>query len=215
MERKRNYQRELDAILERSREEGRVPRLLLHSCCAPCSSYVLEYLAPQASITAFYYNPNITEETEYRKRVQELRRLIAARPRPHPVTLLEGAYEPERFFAAVKGLEAVPEGGARCLRCFRLRLFEAARVAAEGGFDYFTTSLTISPLKDAAAINAIGEEAAAAFQVPWLPSDFKKKGGYARSIELSRELGLYRQDYCGCIFSKRRDLDLHKKEEKR
>jgi len=209
---KRNYQKELDGILtELAKRQGteKVPRLFLHSCCAPCSSYVLEYLSSHFEITDFFYNPNITEREEYTKRADELQRLIREQPHRYQVTYLEGNFEPERFMEAAHGLEDCPEGGERCFQCFRLRLFETARVAAEaGGYDYFTTTLTISPLKNAEKLNAIGEEAAGVYGVRWLPCDFKKKGGYQRSVELSREYGLYRQNYCGCVFSKRRDLIL-------
>ena len=198
----RNYQKELDAVLKRI-EKGTVPKLFLHSCCAPCSSYVLEYLSQYFSITDFYYNPNISPADEYEKRTKELRRLIHEMPFVHPVEFLEGAYEPQRFYDAIKGLEEVHEGGERCFICYRLRMEESARLAAEGGYDYFTTTLSISPLKNAQKINEIGEELARKYGVCHLPSDFKKRNGYRRSVELSAEYGLYRQDYCGCVFSKR------------
>jgi predicted adenine nucleotide alpha hydrolase (AANH) superfamily ATPase len=203
-----NYQKELDRILEGIRSEGRTPSLLLHSCCAPCSSYVLEYLSDYFRITDFYYNPNITEEEEYRKRVREMKRLIDRMPLKNPVSFAEGKYEPEKFFAMAKGLEDVPEGGERCFRCYEMRLQEAAEKAAEGGFDYFTTTLSISPLKNAEKLNEIGRGLADEIRKrngegpAWLPSDFKKRNGYLRSIELSREYDLYRQNYCGCVFSK-------------
>lgn len=196
-----NYQKELEKILEKSGEK--LPTLLLHSCCAPCSSRVLEYLSGHFRITVFYYNPNISPREEFEKRAQEQIRLIGEMPLKNPVRTLVGPYEPERFYQAVKGLERIPEGGERCFACFRLRLSEAARVAAEGGFDYVTTTLTISPMKSARMLNEIGRECAGKAGVLWLPSDFKKKDGYRRSIELSREYGLYRQDYCGCVFSKK------------
>ncbi len=198
----RNYQKELDQIIESNVKEQKVPTLLLHSCCAPCSSYCLEYLSQYFSITLFYYNPNITEAGEYRHRVEEQKRLIGALPVKHPVSFVEGAYEPGRFFAEAKGLENAPEGGARCEKCFRLRLSEAAAKAAELRADYFTTTLSISPLKNAPLLNQIGEEMAEKYGVAYLPSDFKKKNGYKRSIELSKEYDLYRQNYCGCVFSK-------------
>ena len=197
----RNYQKELDALIERHTAAGEVPTLLLHACCAPCSSYCLEYLSQYFSITLFYYNPNIYPAQEYTHRVQEARRLCATLPAKHPITFLEGTFEPQRFYDAVRGLEGEPEGGARCRVCFRLRLEEAAKQAKEGGFDYFTTTLSISPLKDAAVLNEEGERAAEKFGVRHLPSNFKKKGGYQRSIVLSREYDLYRQNYCGCVFS--------------
>ena len=200
---RRNYQRELEAVIKENESKSRVPRLLLHSCCAPCSSYVLEYLSDYFEITVFYYNPNISPAEEYEKRAAEQQHLIRELPAKHPIHLVVGAYEPERFYAVSRGLEQVPEGGERCFRCFRLRLEEAAKMAAEGGFDYFATTLTISPLKNAQKLNEIGEELSELYKVEHLPSDFKKKNGYKRSIELSHEYGLYRQNYCGCVFSKR------------
>ncbi len=257
-----NYQRELDKILseieaerKRASEAGkayRPMRLLLHSCCAPCSSYVLEYLASYFAITVFYYNPNISASEEYRKRVAEQKRLIAAYNKEgrgnfqgveNPIQILEGDYRPEDFYRAAEGYEDCPEGGERCFRCYELRLRETARVAEEIGADYFGTTLTISPLKNAAKLNEIGlrlaSEAAGGTRTGreaggkaerkagekaegkserksegkageglreksllWLPSDFKKKGGYQRSVELSEQYGLYRQDFCGCSFSR-------------
>ena len=200
---RRNYQRELEAVIKENESKSRVPRLLLHSCCAPCSSYVLEYLSDYFEITVFYYNPNISPAEEYEKRAAEQQHLIRELPAKHPIHLVVGAYEPERFYAVSRGLEQVPEGGERCFRCFRLRLEEAAKMAAEGGFDYFATTLTISPLKNAQKLNEIGEELSDLYKVEHLPSDFKKKNGYKRSVELSALYGLYRQNYCGCVFSKR------------
>lgn len=207
-----NYQLELDKLINELQKKQtdaayHVPRLLLHSCCAPCSSYVLEYLSQYFVITLLYYNPNIFPEEEYRKRVEEQKKLIAALPVKHPVSFVEGRYQPEEFFAVAKGLEDVPEGGERCRKCFRLRLEETAKLAAEGGYDYFTTTLSISPLKNAQALNEIGQELAAVYEVPYLPSDFKKRGGYQRSIELSREYELYRQNFCGCVYSMRESTD--------
>ncbi len=199
-----NYQKELDRTLDEVKKRSSPPGLLLHSCCAPCSSYVLEYLSDYFSITVFYYNPNITDEAEYRRRTAEQRRLIEELPVRYPVSFLEGRYEPDRFLQMAHGLEAVPEGGERCRRCFALRLSETAKTAEEGQFDYFTTTLTISPLKNAAVLNEIGEQTAKTCQhTSFLHSDFKKRNGYKRSVELSQMYGLYRQDYCGCIFSKR------------
>lgn len=200
MNAKRNYQKELDRLI--AGLNGRRPSLLLHACCAPCSSYVLEYLSRYFQITLFYYNPNIAPESEYQYRVSELRRLVTEMLPDAGITVLEGPYDPERFARAVRGLEGAAEGGARCRVCFRLRLEEAAKMARELGCDYFTTTLSISPIKDAAALNGIGEELAPIYQTPWLPSDFKKREGYKRSIQLSAEYQLYRQDYCGCIYSK-------------
>ena len=205
-----NYQKELDKLLERlgERREGEktVPTLFLHSCCAPCSSYVLEYLCRHFRITVFYYNPNISFAEEYRKRVAEQKRLIAAYNREkkgYTIEVTEGDYEPDRFFEIARGLEECPEGGERCFCCYELRLRKTAKQAAEGKFDYFCTTLSISPLKNAGKLNEIGLALSAEYGIPWLPSDFKKQNGYKRSIELSAEYGLYRQNYCGCAFSVR------------
>lgn len=248
MNRVRNYQKELDQLIERiGAAKECPPTLFLHSCCAPCSSYVLEYLRQYFRITVFYFNPNITEDAEYRKRVAEQKRLIAAyneeltkavsinpdsvveqdavakqyagsvqdtgtvhgvdrqqaESTAYWIDVIEGDYEPQRFFDMAKGLEQCPEGGERCFACYELRLRETAKLAREGGYDYFTTTLSISPLKNAAKLNEIGEKLAQEYGAVWLPSDFKKKEGYKRSIELSKEYGLYRQDYCGCVYSRR------------
>ncbi|MBQ7360522.1 MAG: epoxyqueuosine reductase QueH [Lachnospiraceae bacterium] len=221
-----NYQKELDKLI--AELNGRKPTLLLHSCCAPCSSYVLEYLRQFFVITVFYYNPNISFEEEYRKRVEEQKRLIDTFNKEvsvldfAPIQIIEGDYEPQLFYEMAKGREDLPEGGERCFDCYRLRLNATADLAKQKGFDYFGTTLTISPLKNAAKLNEIGislqEDMAnrnsvgqAVMQSPrWLPSDFKKKNGYKRSIELSAEYDLYRQDYCGCVYSKRdRDTQKH------
>ncbi len=264
----RNYQKELDKIISDIEEDGDrqcVPTLLLHSCCAPCSSYVLEYLRKYFRITVFYYNPNITEDEEYRKRVAEQKRLIAVyneqsagadglleeteqsnvylndrnmqdieksdtqnikeydieKPGTQDIkrqdeekqktdntntgyyiNIIEGDYEPQRFYEIARGLEECPEGGERCFACYALRLAETAKRAKAEQYDYFTTTLTISPLKNAAKLNEIGERLAKEHGITWLSSDFKKKNGYKRSVELSREYDLYRQDYCGCIYSR-------------
>lgn len=198
---KRNYQKELDKLIENQVSSGRVPTLLLHSCCAPCSSYTLEYLSEYFRITVFYYNPNIYPEEEYHKRVQEQQQFIQRLPVKHPVSFLEGSYDTDRFYEMARGLEQVPEGGERCFKCYELRLRESARLAAEGGFDYFTTTLSISPLKNAEKLNEIGECLAGEYKVAYLPSDFKKRNGYKRSVELSQTYGMYRQNYCGCVFS--------------
>lgn len=207
MDQQRNYQKELEKILGKLDGWGSAaPGLLLHSCCAPCSSYCMEYLRDYFQITVFYYNPNITEREEYRKRMQEERRLIEAYNRQESqkkIAVIEGDYEPDRFLEMAKGLESCKEGGERCFRCYELRLRKTAEMAREMGTDYFTTTLTISPLKNAARLNEIGEALAGEYGIRWLPSDFKKRGGYQRSIELSKEYGLYRQDYCGCVYSKR------------
>ncbi|MBO5291906.1 MAG: epoxyqueuosine reductase QueH [Lachnospiraceae bacterium] len=205
----KNYQKELEQILEKigdgPDETEKAPTLFLHSCCAPCSSYVLEYLHVYFRITVFYYNPNITEQEEYRKRADEQKRFIEqlnARGEGYPIQVQEGAYEPERFLTMAKGLEQCPEGGERCFGCYALRLSETAKMAVKNGADYFTTTLTISPLKNAAKLNEIGMQLAGQYGIKWLPSDFKKKNGYKRSVELSAEYGLYRQNYCGCCFSR-------------
>lgn len=198
-----NYQKELEKILER--RGAQAPSLFLHSCCAPCSSYVLEYLCRFFRITVFYFNPNISPSEEYAKRVEEQKRLIEAYNRErkgYEISIVEGDYEPARFFEMAKGLENCPEGGERCFNCYELRLRETAGRAAEGGFDYFATTLTVSPLKNAQKLNEIGQALSAEYGVSWLPSDFKKKDGYKRSIELSAEYGLYRQNYCGCVYSR-------------
>ena len=197
-----NYQKELDKLIEKLEQSKEVPRLFLHSCCAPCSSYVLEYLSQYFEITVFYFNPNIAPEEEYRKRVEEQRRLIEQLPAIHPIQFVEGRYEPEEFYSRVRGLEKEPEGGARCRVCFALRLEEAARLAAEGGYDYYTTTLSISPLKNAQVLAQVAMEMGEKWGVRWLPSDFKKKEGYKRSVQLSADYDLYRQNYCGCIFSR-------------
>ena len=198
-----NYQKELDRVIDRHQAAGEVPRLLLHVCCAPCSSYCLEYLSSYFDITVYYYNPNISIKEEYEYRLSEEKRFISLKEFKYPVKLTESEYRPEDFFAAVKGLEKEPEGGLRCKECFKLRLEASAKKAKEQGFDYFTTTLTISPLKNAALLNEIGAEMGEKYGVNWLYSDFKKKEGYKRSIELSREYDLYRQNYCGCVFSRK------------
>ena len=198
---KHNYQRELEQLIS-AIEPGRVPTLLLHACCAPCSSYCLEYLSQYFSITVLFYNPNISPETEYNKRVDEIRRLIDGLPVKNKVSLIEGRYLPSEFYNSVKGLEKEPEGGKRCHVCYELRLREAAITAKELGFDYFTTTLSISPLKDAEKLNEIGKKLSDEYGAAYLYSDFKKKNGYKRSIELSREYNLYRQNFCGCVFSR-------------
>ena len=198
MQQNENYQRKLDGIIQNLTG---TPRLLLHCCCAPCSSYVLEYLSQFFEITCLFYNPNISPAEEYEKRAEELRRLISEQPHDIPVSIIVEKYNPEEFFAAVKGFEQVKEGGERCFRCYRLRLEMAAKYAREYNFDNFCSTLSISPLKNAQKLNEIGEELSEIYKIPHLPNDFKKKGGFLRSIELSAEYGLYRQNYCGCVFS--------------
>ena len=210
-----NYQKELEKLLTALPERGQ--RLLLHSCCAPCSSYCMEYLREFFRLTVFYYNPNITVEEEYRKREKEEKRLIGiynkqletedftgmqSSGQAYPIEILESAYRPEDFLAIAKGKEHCPEGGERCFLCYELRLRETAKEAKKGGFDYFTTTLTISPLKNAEKLNEIGRRLGEEYGIAFLPSDFKKKDGYRRSVVLSEQFGLYRQDYCGCIYSK-------------
>lgn len=196
-----NYQRELDKLIEKLKKEKRIPKLLLHSCCAPCSSYVLEYLSDCFEITVFYYNPNIYPESEYTKRILEQQTLISDMKVKYPISFMAGNYDRERFYEIAKGLEHLKEGGERCLKCYELRLRESAELAKKGAFDYFTTTLSISPLKNADKLNEIGVRLGEQYGVTYLQSDFKKKNGYKRSVELSREYGLYRQDYCGCEFS--------------
>ena len=198
----RNYQKELEKLIEKQQRDGEKPSLLLHSCCAPCSSYVLEYLAPYFNICDFYYNPNISPKREYEDRKDELVRLISEMGLSTEVSFLEGTYHPEDFFAMAKGLEDLPEGGERCFRCYEMSLRESAKIAKEQGAEYFATTLTISPLKNAQKLNEIGEKLAEEYGVKYLPSDFKKKNGYKRSVELSAQYELYRQNYCGCVFSK-------------
>ena len=199
---KQNYQAMLDQILATECQDRR-PSLLLHACCAPCSSYVLEYLASYFDITLFFYNPNISPAEEHKMREEELRRLVSEMGLSEQVKILQGEYEPECFEAIAKEREALPEGGARCRDCYRLRLSKSAELAAKGGFDYFTTTLSISPHKNADWLYEIGTEEAERYGARYLPSDFKKKNGYRRSCELSAEYGLYRQNYCGCVYSKR------------
>ena len=187
-----NYQKELDRVIEKITEEGKVPKLLLHVCCAPCSSYCLEYLSKYFDITVYFYNPNISIADEYNYRLSEEKRLVSLMPFEHPVKVVEGEYLPKDYFEYVKGLENEPEGGKRCEKCFRLRLESSARY-----------EIGRAPLKNAQLLNSIGAELAEKYGIPWLYSDFKKREGYKRSIILSKEYDLYRQNYCGCVFSKR------------
>lgn len=195
-----NYQTKLDDILKNI--TGR-PTLLLHACCAPCSSYVLEYLSNYFQITIYYYNPNISPIDEYNKRIAELKKFIKEMPLKNPVKLIEGNYNPDEFYKIAKGKENLKEGDIRCYDCYKLRMEAAAIMAKEKKYDFFTTTLSISPYKNAKWINEIGEALANKYNINYLYADFKKKGGYQRSIELSKEYNLYRQDYCGCIYSKR------------
>ena len=202
--RRRNLQNELDKLLEGLVTEARVPKLLLHSCCAPCSSYVIEYLSEYFEITVFYYNPNISQQEEYEKRVAEQKRFISQFPAKHPVAFVEGNYDTGEYYEAVRGLEHCREGGERCFVCYELRLRAAAQQAVQmGDFDYFTTTLSISPMKNSAKLNEIGLQLGMEYGILYLASDFKKREGYKRSIQLSHEYHLYRQNYCGCVFSRR------------
>ena len=203
---KNNYQLKLEEIIKKEQEKNNVPRLLLHTCCAPCSSYVLEYLSNFFEITILYYNPNISPEEEYQKRLNEQKRLINELDAKHSVYLLECNYENEKFEEISKGLEDEPERGVRCLKCYRLRLEETVKQASVHNFDYFGTSLSVSPYKSSEALNQIGRELSDIYGVPYLYSDFKKREGYKRSIELSKIYNLYRQDYCGCKYSKKKDI---------
>lgn len=210
---KQNYQKMLENTIAQHEKRGEVPTLLLHSCCAPCSSYCLEYLSMYFRITVFYYNPNIYPEEEYYKRVEEQKRFIGELPAKHPISFVEGNYDKERFYELTKGLEDVKEGGERCFLCYELRLRETAELARQMGVDYFTTTLSISPLKNAEKLNEIGDRISAECGIRYLNSDFKKKNGYKRSVELSGEYGMYRQYYCGCVFSKRqRDKEIAARE---
>lgn len=203
---KTHYQADLDALLPTL--EGK-PRLLLHSCCGPCSTYVLEYLSQYFNITLFYYNPNIYPNEEYQHRLETQKEVLE---RTGWARLEEGSYLHADFLSAVRGYESEPEGGARCEFCFRLRMEKAAKLAQEGGYDYFATTLSVSPHKDAALLGRIGEELEARYGVKHLPSDFKKREGYKRSVALSNAFGLYRQDYCGCEFSLRDSKNPNQKE---
>ncbi len=191
----------LDETLNGIRAGGAAPRLLLHSCCGPCSSYVLEYLASVFKITVLYFNPNIYPESEFKKRAASQEKLVSSMTFENPVALVTAEYRPEEFDRAAAGAEDAPEGGERCLRCFALRLEETARRAREEGFDYFATTLSVSPRKNAEALNAVGGALGEKYGVPYLFADFKKRGGYKRSVELSGQYGLYRQNYCGCKYS--------------
>lgn len=201
-----NYQKKMDEILamvQSGNEQGGNPKtLLLHSCCAPCSSYVLEYLTNYFQITIVYYNPNISEAEEYRKRVEELKRLLGELPVKYPVTFIEGDYNPDEYDRAVRGFEHLGERSRRCYECYKLRMNYAAKLAKEKGFDYYTTTLSISPHKNAAWLNEIGQQLSDQYNVAYLYADFKKRNGYKRSIELSAQYHLYRQNFCGCVYSK-------------
>ena len=198
-----NYQIILDETLKNLKGK---PNLLLHACCAPCSSYVIEYLSKYFDITILYYNPNIDTKEEFLKRLSELTRFVREFKTENPVKVVSLGYNSDDYFEEVKGLEQEKEGGKRCYKCYKLRLKKACLYAKENEFDYFTTTLTISPLKNSKVLNEIGRELELEFNMPYLYSDFKKREGYKRSIVLSHEYNLYRQDYCGCKFSKRGDI---------
>ena len=202
-----NYQVVLDNTLKEIIKNNEKPKLLLHVCCAPCSSYVLEYLINYFDITVFYYNPNISSIDEYNKRLKEEQRFVVEYPFNQKIEVIPGDYDNERFEKEIEGLENEKEGGARCFKCYRLRLEESAKYAKENGFDYFTTTLTISPYKRSDKLNEIGHELEEKFGINYLYSDFKKKNGYKRSIELSHEYNLYRQDFCGCVYSVRNKIE--------
>ncbi len=207
-----NYQLKMEEIIRNNCSETKVPSVLLHSCCAPCSSYCIECLAKYFAITVFYDNPNIYPEEEYWMRVKEQKRFIEQFPTRHPVAFLEGSYEPERFYEMAHGMEALPEGDRRCYACYELRLKDTAKQAKAGGFDYFTTTLSISPMKNASWLNEIGQRLEQEYGISYLYSDFKKKNGYKRSTEISKEYEMYRQYYCGCVFSKnQRDREIAEK----
>ena len=195
-----NYDLKMEEIIKNISEGS---TLLLHACCAPCSSTVLERLGNFFNISILYYNPNITNKDEYEKRLEEIRKFTSSFDTKYPIEVISGRYEPKEFFDIARGLENEPERGKRCYKCYELRLRETAKIAKEKGFDYFTTTLSLSPYKDAKWINEIGEELEKELEVKFLYSDFKKKNGYKRSIELSNEFNLYRQDYCGCVYSVR------------
>lgn len=195
-----NYQKECEEIL--SSLGGKTPRLLLHACCAPCSSYVLEYLSSYFEITLLYFNPNIHPAEEYKKRLEELEKLVSLIKTKNKVSLISRECDSAPFYETAQGLENEPEGGARCQKCFELRLEDTAKEAKSGVFDYFTSTLTVGPRKNAETINTVGKKVGEKYDVPWLYSDFKKKGGYQRSIELCKKFDIYRQHYCGCSYSR-------------
>ncbi len=199
-----NYNVEMEKQMKNI-EEG--SSLLLHACCAPCSSYVLEYLSKVFDITIYYYNPNIDDIEEFNKRVEEVKKIISEAPFAKDVKLVIGPYEREKYLDSIKGFEEEKEGGIRCKKCYYMRLEKACIYAKENNFDFFTTNLSISPYKDAKALNRIGEVLSNKYHIDYLYSDFKKKNGYKRSIELSHEYNLYRQDYCGCVYSIRNKIE--------
>ena len=203
---RRNYQRELERLIAKNGEKR--PKVLLHSCCGPCSSSVLEFLTQHFEVSILWYNPNVYPEAEFEKRLATQTEVLEKMGFADKVQLIPTAWSSEDYYSRVGGLEDQPEGGSRCGVCFRLRLEKCAQIAKEQGFDYFCTTLTVSRHKDAVLINAIGEDIAQSAGIPWLPSDFKKKDGENRSVELSEKLGIYRQLYCGCEFSYKHRIEL-------
>lgn len=213
---KQNYHLKMLEMISEYCSEEKVPRLLLHSCCAPCSSYCLELLSQHFAVTVFYYNPNIYPPEEYEMRVEEQARFVKEFPAKHPITFVEGTYDTDKFYAMAKGMEQLREGGERCFACYELRLREAAEYAKANGFDFFTTTLSISPLKNAEKLNKIGQKLESEYGVKYLYSDFKKQNGYKRSTEISNEYDMYRQYYCGCVYSKKqRDDEIAAREEQK
>ena len=207
-----NYHDKMEEIIKQNCTEEKVPTLLIHSCCAPCSSYCLDLLSSYFKITVYYYNPNIFPPEEYRMRVIEQERFVLSFPAKYPITFIEGNYDTDRFYEMAKGLEQVPEGGERCYKCYELRLRETCEYAKAHNFDFFTTTLSISPMKNAKWLNEIGAKLEEEYQISYLYSDFKKKNGYKKSTELSNEYGMYRQYYCGCVYSKtQRDKEIQEK----
>lgn len=198
-----NYHVKMLNLIKENCDENKVPRLLLHSCCAPCSSYCLELLSEYFEVTVFYYNPNIYPPEEYHMRAKEQERFIQQFPAKHPIHFVEGCYDTERFYEMAKGMEQLKEGGERCFACYELRLREAGEYARANAFDFFTTTLSISPLKNANKLNEIGARLEEEYGIAYLYSDFKKQNGYKRSTEISNEYDMYRQYYCGCVFSKK------------
>lgn len=210
-----NYEQRMEQIILENCAGGRAPKLLLHSCCAPCSSYCIERLGAHFSVTVYYYNPNIYPPDEYGVRVKEQERFIRGFSVKHPLSFVAEDYAPQEFYAQVKGMEDLPEGKERCFACFELRLRKTAEYASQNGFDFFATTLSVSPLKNAEKLNEIGSRLEQEYKIRYLYSDFKKKNGYKRSTEISKEYGMYRQYYCGCIYSKQeRDAQIAAKNQK-
>lgn len=195
-----NYQEILNNTLEIIKNSDKKPKLLLHACCGPCSSYVIEYLSNYFDITIYYYNPNIYPENEYIRRKEELKSFV--KQFNNQIKVIEELYNTEAYYKSVKGLEKLGERSERCYRCYMFRLEKTANFALKNNYDYFTTTLSISPYKNAEWINEIGKKLEEKYNIKYLYADFKKKNGYKRSLELSKEYNLYRQDYCGCVYSK-------------